>query len=144
MMPGTEKEILGCILKDLPRFSDERGWLVPVWSAQEWDARYFYYNWTYPGYCRDADRWHLHHNHTDRFVVLSGNLLVALSDGKEMQRLPLSSRKPQILHIPPGIYHCVKNNWHKDALLINLPTEVYDPADEGRVPFDELGVGRPW
>ena len=136
--------LLGCELIDLNRFSDDRGWLVPVWNSEDFDAKYMYYSWTYPGECRDVDRWHVHQHHTDRFVVLHGNLLMGLSDGKEMVRIAMSGRNPQILVIPPGIYHCFKNYWHRDSLMCNLPTEVYDPEDEGRVPFDDLGVGSPW
>jgi len=140
----SNRNILGCTLADVQRYTDDRGWLSPVWSANEWDARYCYISWTFPGCCRDSDRWHIHEGHTDRFVVLSGNMIIALSDGQEVRRVALSGRNPQVLHIPPGVYHCVRNYWHKDALLMNLPDQVYDPADEGRVPFDELGVGRPW
>lgn len=142
MTHGTD--LLGCILEDLDRFADDRGWLVPVWSAEKEEARYMYYSWTYPGQCRDVDQWHIHEKHVDRFVVLHGNLLIALSDGENMVRVALSGRNPQMLIVPTGIYHCFKNYWHKDSLMCNLPTEVYDPEDEGRVPFDELGVDYPW
>ena len=138
------ENLFGCTLVELDRFSDDRGWLVPVWSAEDFDVQYMYYSWTYPGECRDADRWHIHQHHIDRFVVLHGNLLIALSDGVDMTRVALGGRHPQMLIIPPRVYHCFRNYWHRDSLMCNLPTKVYDPDDEGRVPFDELGVGVPW
>jgi dTDP-4-dehydrorhamnose 3,5-epimerase len=141
---GDAKMLLGCTLQKLSRHRDERGWLVPVWDSSNIDAKYMYYSWTYPGQCRDEDRWHLHHIQTDHFVVLHGNLLVALSDGESVVKVAMSGRNPQILTIPPGIYHCFKNYWHRDSLLCNLPDAVYNPDDEGRVPFVELGVEQPW
>ena len=144
MTCGTERDILGCTLIALPRYQDDRGYLVPVWSAEDFPVKYMYYSMTYAGECRDKDLWHIHRHHTDRFVVLQGNLLMALSNGVDMIRLGMSGKQPQMLVIPPGIYHCFRNYWHKDSLMCNLPSEVYDPEDEGRVPFDELGVKKPW
>lgn len=139
-----QTDLLGCTLEPLSRHSDDRGWLVPVWSVEERPAQYMYYSWTYPGCCRDADQWHIHQIQTDHFTCAYGNLLVALSDGKTIEHVALQYRNPMLLSIPPGVYHCFKNYWHRDSLLVNLPSHVYNPDDEGRVPFEKLEVERPW
>ena len=140
----TDGSLYGCELISLDRFSDQRGYLVPVWSQEEASQQYVYYNVTYGREARDTDRWHIHKNHTDRFVVIQGNLLFALSDGKTTTSIGLSGRDPKMLIVPPGVYHCLNNRWDKDAMILNLPSQIYDPSDEGRVPFDDLGTSHPW
>lgn len=144
--------LFGCELYTLDRFQDDRGFGVPVLSIEEPCEQYIYYSVTYPGAARDSDRWHVHQHHTDRFVVLRGQLTFAISDGEHEcvgitmygAEMPGTDGRSRMLVVPPGIYHCLRNTGSKDALLLNMPTRIYDPEDEGRVPFDELGAGNPW
>jgi len=149
MMVGIKDESLndwlfGCELVPLDKFLDKRGYLVPVWSQETASPQYVYYSITFVGQARDPDRWHVHENHIDRFVVVQGNLLFAVSDGKTTARIALSGRDPKMLIIPPGVYHCLINRWDKDATLLNMPSQIYDPSDEGRVSFDALEASHPW
>lgn len=139
-----DRPLYGCKLDSLDKFSDQRGYLVPVWSQEDAGQQYVYYSMTCYGEARDTDKWHIHENHTDRFVVIQGNLLFALSDGKTTTLIALSGRDPKILIVPPGVYHCLNNRWSKDAIMLNLPSRIYDPSDEGKVPFDDLETRHPW
>ena len=141
---SEDAPLFGCDLVSLDKFLDERGYLVPLWSQESASPQYAYYSVTFAGQARDSDRWHIHQIQEDRFVVLAGNLLFGLSDGQETVIVALSGRDPKMLIVPPGVYHCLNNRWGKDALLLNMPTRIYNPEDEGRVPFNELGVNKPW
>lgn len=152
-MLGTKDESLndwlfGCALYTLDKFSDERGCTVPVLSLTEHDMpyieQYAYYSITQPGAARDDDRWHVHQGHTDRFVVVHGYLMFAVSDGNRTVRITLYGRYPRMLIVPPGVYHCLRNTHDKPSILLNLPDRIYDPSDEGRVPFGDLKAEHPW
>jgi len=144
MINGEVVPLFGCKLIRLDKFSDTRGYLVPIWSQEEASPQYAYYSMTYAGQARDPDRWHVHEKQADRFVVLMGNVVFGLSNGQKTEIIALSGRDPQMLVIPPGVYHCLNNRWSKDALLINLPSQIYNPDDEGRIPFNELDTRHPW
>ncbi|HLY77552.1 MAG TPA: hypothetical protein VKT21_06670, partial [Thermoplasmata archaeon] len=117
----------------------------------------------------DADRWHVHKVQTDRFVVPLGEMTLALLDGRDgsptldrlevirMRGAPLSAvsfspprdLETHLVTIPPGVLHCIGNLSAEPFLLQNYPTELYNPADEGRIPFvsrriPELGQGFEW
>lgn len=139
-----DASLFGCDLVSLDRFLDERGYLVPLWSQKNASPQYAYYSVTFAGQARDSDKWHIHKDHIDRFVVVHGNLLFALSDGKTTILVALSGRDPKMLIVPPGVYHCLINRWDKDAMILNLPSQIYDPSDEGRVSFDDLETSHPW
>jgi dTDP-4-dehydrorhamnose 3,5-epimerase-like enzyme len=119
-----------------------------------------YTSLTIAGQFRDPDRWHVHQVQTDRFVVVLGEMTLALCDQRkgsptegnlEVVRLigiPISdpiyptSRdlSTYLLPVPPGVLHALGNISSAPFLYQNFPTELYSPADEGRVPFSELNV----
>ena len=125
---------------------------------------------TVPGQMRDADRWHVHRRQVDRFVVPLGEMILALFDARPSSpsrgrldvirmcgapvRHPSSAAGPRsltthLVTIPIGVYHVIGNlHPHEPFVLQNYPTRLYDPTDEGRVPFAEAPVpaldGRPF
>ncbi|MBU0769509.1 MAG: dTDP-4-dehydrorhamnose 3,5-epimerase family protein, partial [Proteobacteria bacterium] len=47
------------------------------------------------------------------------------------------------LRIPPGVAHgckCISG----PANLFYITSDVYDPADEGRIPYDDPAIGYDW
>ena len=118
-----------------------------------------YYSVTEPWVARDEDRWHVHQHQSDRFVVPTGNVVVALYDPRpespthgrvNLVRLGQANGDDgQILIvIPPRVYHGFIVLGPEAALLMNYPTRLYDREDEGRVPIAESGArladGRPF
>lgn len=115
---------------------------------------------TMPGEFRDRDRWHVHKVQTDRFVVVLGEMILALYDARsgspthgrlEAVRMqgppysrPASGAKEELetflVPIPPGVYHCIGNLSASPFVLINFPTELYNDQDEGRVPFRDVPI----
>lgn len=151
---------------------DPRGFLLETLRADDTavdGARFSmsYSSVTLPGQFRDADRWHVHQVQTDRFVVVLGEMTLALFDRRPgssteghldvvrmtgARRDALSSPRARdlvtyLVPIPPGVLHCIGNLAAEPFVLQNFPTELYTPSDEGRVPFASLPVpslGRPF
>lgn len=137
---------------------DERGILVESLKTN-WDKVFdaklrpfaqCYYSITQPGVARDADRWHYHPTRQeDRFVVIAGDVIFTLYDwrqnSKTQGRLNLfamgesqGDEGQYLLLIPVNVLHCYKVVSKKPAVLINFPTTLYDPKEEGRVSFKEV------
>jgi dTDP-4-dehydrorhamnose 3,5-epimerase-like enzyme len=55
---------------------------------------------------------------------------------------------PLLVTIPPGVLHGFVVTSTSPAALLNFPNRLYDPSDEGRLPFAEAGMclpdGRPF
>lgn len=146
--------------------SDPRGYLLETMRSDDKvvDGSHFamsYTSLTIPGEKRDVDRWHVHKDQEDRFVVLSGEMILALFDGRPDSRSSGTlnairmlgavsagseytsatySKETFMVTIPRGVYHCIGNLGHEPFLLQNYPTSLYNPADEGRVPFSTVPV----
>ena len=151
--------IVDVVVRPLIVNRDPRGILVETLKV-DWadcydpESRPFaqtYYSVTEPWVARDEDRWHVHEHQSDRFVVPSGNVVVALYDPRPDS--PTSGRvnllrlgeangdDGQILVlIPPRILHGFIVLGPEPALLMNYPTRLYDRDDEGRVQIDGSGA----
>ncbi|MFN8522538.1 MAG: dTDP-4-dehydrorhamnose 3,5-epimerase family protein [Chloroflexota bacterium] len=138
---------------------DPRGILVETlktpwedcFDAESMPFAQTYYSVTEPWVARDEDRWHVHQHQYDRFVVAMGNIVVSLFDPREgsptQGRVNLirlgqdNGDDGQILVvIPPRVMHGFMVLGPSPALLMNYPTRLWDPADEGRVAFSEAGA----
>ena len=130
---------------------DSRGFLLETLreNDQSVDGSRFkmsYTSLTVPGQFRDLDRWHVHRIQTDRFVVVLGEMTLALLDGRkgsrtegllDVVRLPgvaysrpthTTSRDLQtyLVPIPPGVLHSLGNLSHEPFIYQNYPTELYE------------------
>jgi dTDP-4-dehydrorhamnose 3,5-epimerase len=153
--------IEGVILRELKVNRDPRGTLTELlrsdWSdvfGDNMPFRQVYTSTTAPGVARDEDRWHVHQHQTDRFYCLSGRIVVVIADSRpdspSRQRIMLvelaagdDSPAPIMVTIPPGTLHGFVVTSRSPAVLANFPNRLYDPTDEGRVPFSEAGVELP-
>jgi dTDP-4-dehydrorhamnose 3,5-epimerase len=150
----------------LPRtiHRDPRGLLIETMRSDDAtiDGATFamgYTSVTVPGQMRDRDRWHVHRRQVDRFVVPLGEMVLALYDGRpaspsagrldllRMRGAPLGSPAgpatltTHLVAIPVGVYHAIGNLHPSEPFVLqNYPTRLYDPSDEGRVPFSEAPI----
>lgn len=135
---------------------DESGVLVETlrcdWPGIYGKGREFfmqYYSITPPGLARDEDVWHYHPTtQEDRFLVVKGKVVVAVADNREgsptkgllnlfhMQ----SETDPYILLIPKKTLHGFMVISKEDGVLMNFPTSLYNPKEEGRIPYDQAQV----
>jgi dTDP-4-dehydrorhamnose 3,5-epimerase len=165
---SNQKDLIeGVILHKLKVNRDNRGVLVETLKSDWKDIfdpklRPFamqYYSITTPGVARDEDLWHVHKKQEDRFLTILGNTIVAVYDARKNSKtfgvLNLfgqgeknGDQDQYVLLIPAGCYHGFLVYGKKDALLLNFPTRLYDPQDEGRIPHKEADVrfadGRPF
>lgn len=147
--------------------TDPRGFLIETLRSDDSSVnggrfQMSYSSLTLPEHYRDRDRWHVHRIQTDRFVVVLGEMTLALYDDRpgsttrgtleviRMMGAPLPFRGESspgdsttyLVPIPPGVLHCIGNLSREPFLLQNYPTELYNPADEGRIPFVDLHLPR--
>lgn len=136
----------GTLLRDLVTHTDERGTVVELYDDR-WgvhpDPVTFAYTFTIrPG---KAKGWGVHKRHEDRYTMISGELEIALYDGREDSptsgleaRFFLSEAHRQMLIIPRGVWHAERNPGQVDARVVNFPTIPYDHADPDkyRLPLD--------
>ncbi len=151
--------IVDVVVRPLIVNRDPRGILVETlkvtwtdcYDDERWPFAQTYYSVTEPWVARDEDRWHVHEHQSDRFVVPSGNVVVALYDPRpesptrgrvNLLRLgEANGDSGQILVlIPPRVLHGFIVLGPEPALLMNYPTRLYDRADEGRVPIEGSGA----
>jgi dTDP-4-dehydrorhamnose 3,5-epimerase len=155
---ASQSRIAGVHLRELRVNRDPRGTLTELLRS-DWDELYgedmsfaqVYTSTTAPGVARDEDKWHVHQHQTDRFYCLAGRIVVAIADPRPesptvgqimLVELAASSDAPAplVVMIPPRTLHGFVVTSSSSAMLANFPNRLYDPTDEGRVPFAEAGV----
>lgn len=97
--------------------------------------------------------WHWHHRQVDSIVVIKGRVVLPLYDGREGSKT-FGAVEEHIadgvhlfaLFVPPGVYHGYKTLGSEPAIILNFPSEPYDPAapDEERVPPDAPQIPYDW
>ena len=146
------------VVKPLKINRDKRGVLVEtlkkdwqdVYSENNLSFTQNYYSITYPGIARDESEWHCHPTkQIDRFVVIKGDIVVALYDWRKKSQTykymnwfkmgESSGDKGQyLLMIPVNVLHGFVVVSKNQAILMNFPTQLYDPKEEGRIPFKDV------
>lgn len=102
-------------------------------------------------YTGSAKAWHLHQQQVDWWYVPLGAVRLALYDARadsathgaleEIMLGPDYGHK--VVRIPPGVAHGCKV-LEGPAQLFYVTSQVYTPADEGRIPHDDPGIGYDW
>jgi dTDP-4-dehydrorhamnose 3,5-epimerase len=145
--------IEGVQVKQLEKHVDERGYLMELLRSDDTVFDRFgqcYVSLNYPGVVR---AWHYHKKQDDHFVVVSGTCRVGLFDMREgsptrgeVNEFFLGSDNNILLKIPVGVAHGYKTIGVEPSLLLNFPTEVYDPKepDEHRLSWDTEEIPFNW
>ena len=103
---------------------------------------------TFPGRIR---AWGLHRRSTDRLFVMSGLVKIVVFDGRPhsptfggVNCFTVSDRNPGLLVVPPDLDHGWKNIGPAEAVIINMPTRLYDYAspDAHDLPWDSEAAAR--
>ena len=147
--------IPGVIAKPFPIWPDDRGYFLEVgrigkgliagFSA---DSTQISAALSYPG---SIKAFHFHKYQTDCWVPVQGMLQVALVDLRPdsptfglKNTLYLGTLRPWQLIIPPGVGHGYKVIGDSPAMLVYLTDRTYDPADEGRIAYNDPGIDYDW
>ena len=145
--------INGVNTKKLRIIPDERGRLMEIMRNDDELYQKFgqvYMTTTLPGVVK---AWHLHKKQTDNVTCVQGQIKLALYDSredsptyKEVNQFFLGIHNPLLVQIPPGVYHGWKCVSLEEAIMVNLPTEVYDyeNPDEHRIDPYENDIPYAW
>jgi len=135
--------INGVIIKKLKVIPDERGRLMEIMRADDEFFENFgqvYMTTAYPGVVKG---WHYHKKQADNMVVIKGMMKIVLYDSRkksetygEINEIFAGIHNPVLVHIPCFVYHGFKCISEEEALVINIPTKVYNykEPDEYRLP----------
>lgn len=93
----------------------------------------------------EASGWHVHAETTDRLTVIAGTLKVLLYDDRpasvsyrQSNTFLLGAIRPQLLVIPPGVWHAIRTHADQDVTLLNMVDLAYryEAPDHFRLPLD--------
>ncbi len=152
MAQTEKKQIEGVVIKELTTYPDERGFFRELIRVSDpFFAEGFAqlsHSLMHPGVVK---AWHIHKKQIDWWYVPMGVLKVALYDTRSdspthgvLQELFMGEQYGQkILRIPIGVAHGCKAIGGL-AHLVYVTSNVYDPTDEGRIPYDDAEIGYDW
>lgn len=142
-------------LRELQVNADDRGHLVEIfredWPEFDPNPAMSYFSVSYPGIIR---AWHRHlEGQIDHFVCPEGKIKVGIYDERpdsptkdELNTFVIGEGNQQVIRIPGECWHGFKVIGDKRALLVNLPTNLYDyeDPDEERIPYDTDRIPLDW
>jgi len=143
----------GVLLRPARPVPHEDGFLTEVARAS-WDmmadrpVTQVHVTTTFAGRIR---AWGLHQISTDRLYVVTGLVKIVVFDGRldspthgHVMETVVSDRNPGLLIVPPNLYHGWKNIGTTEAIIINMPTEMYnyDNPDALDMPWDSEAAKR--
>jgi len=143
----------GVKVKGLKVVPDERGRLMEILRQDDDLFQKFgqvYMTTTFPGVVKD---WHCHKIQTDNVACVQGMIKLALFDSRKdsptkgkVDEFYLGIHNPLLVQIPAGVYHgwmCVSQ---EEAIIVNIPTEVYvyKQPDEFRVDPHKNDIPYEW
>jgi dTDP-4-dehydrorhamnose 3,5-epimerase len=145
----------GVRLQPIALWPDDRGYFLEVQRLGQGLAAHFPAESTqvsaalnYPGTIK-AFHYHLHQN--DCWTPVAGLLQVALVDLRAgsptygaRNTFYVGALRPWQILIPPGVGHGYKVVGRDPALLVYMTDRFYDPADEGRIPYDDPHIRYDW
>ena len=145
--------IEGVKVKTLKIIPDERGKLMEILRSDDTLFRQFgqvYMTTAYPGVVKG---WHYHKVQYDNFTCVGGMMQLVLYDArkesstyKEINEFFVGPHHPLVVQIPPWVFHGFKAVGNQEAVVINIPTEVYHykKPDEFRLPPHSKKVPYEW
>lgn len=146
-----QKDLIdGVIIRKITVHNDESGMLFETLRSDWGDVlssdipfAMQYMSVTPSSVARDEDKWHIHKFQKDRFICASGKIVTAIYDPRENSKtkgkLNLFVMSPQkenemfMVVIPENTYHGFMVVSKEPGYLLNFPTQLYNPQDEGRV-----------
>jgi len=155
LAPDSQGLIAGVQISPYPVWPDDRGYFLEIARIGQGLAGKFPKESTqvsaalsYPGTIK---AFHFHRHQTDCWVPIEGMLQVALVDLRKQSpsygarnTLYLGRLRRWQLLVPPGVAHGYKVISTDPALLVYLTDRFYDPADEGRIPYNDPLIQYDW
>jgi dTDP-4-dehydrorhamnose 3,5-epimerase len=127
-------KIAGLVIHELGNVLTRSGCLTEVfrndWSNVTGSVRQINWALLNPGAVTD---WHMHARQTDHIAGVSGNIKLALWDGRERsptkgasEIIRVGAARPILVIVPPGVWHGLRNESGAPAGYINVIDQIYD------------------
>ena len=151
--PDSPHLIAGVRVRPYPIYADDRGYFLEVVrTGRDLVAQYARAQVaTAVGYPGTIKAFHYHLRQHDCWTTVAGMLQVALADLRQgsptfgaRNTLYVGTLRPWQILIPPGVGHGYKIIGSDPAVLVYVTDQFYDPADEGRLAFDDPHVNYDW
>ena len=145
--------IEGVVTKQLKQVADERGWLIEIMRSDWEQFQKFGQAYITAAYPQVVKAWHIHKKQTDNITCIKGMMQLVLYDDreksktrKEINEFIIGERNLLIVKIPPEVWHGFKALGEEYALMLNVPTELYNykKPDEYRLPPDTEKIPYDW
>jgi len=145
--------IAGVKIKKLKAIPDERGRLMEILRSDEDFFNRFGQVYITTAYPNVVKGWHYHKKQEDNMVVIRGMMKIVLYDGRKdsqtfgnVEEHFLGVHSPLLLKIPPLVLHGFKCVSDKEAIVINIPSEPYNPnnPDEFRIDPHDNKIPYDW
>ena len=153
--PDSADRIEGVQIRTYDLWPDDRGYFLEVIRLQQGLAAGFAPQTTqvsaalsYPGTIK---AFHFHRFQTDLWVPAQGMFQVALVDMRPdsptygvKNTMYVGQLKPWQILIPPGVGHGYKVVGENAAMLVYVTNQLYNPKDEGRIPYHDSSIAYDW
>ena len=151
----SPNRIAGVRIEPFPVHPDDRGYFLEVQRMGQGLAAEFPAATTqisaalsFPGTIK---AFHFHLHQTDCWTPARGMLQVALVDLRVdsptfglRNTMYVGTMRPWRVLIPPGVGHGYKVIGPGEAMLVYLTDRLYNPQDEGRIPYDDPSIRYDW
>ena len=109
---------------DLEMKQDERGWLAEFIKSKQ--TGQLFVSRTKPGFSRGN---HWHHTKIEKFLVIEGEAEISLRNlnSEDVIAYKVNGDKLQVVDIPAGYVHSIKNIGKADLLTLIWADEIFDP-----------------
>lgn len=155
LAPDSADLIAGVRLAPLALYPDDRGYFLEVQRLGRGLAADFPPATTQISaalnYSGAVKAFHYHLHQTDCWTPVKGLLQVALVDLRtgsatfgRRNTIYLGALRPWQALIPPGVAHGYKVIGAENSLLVYMTDRFYNPADEGRIPYNDPLINYDW
>lgn len=129
--------IEGVVAHDIKNVVKNNGYLTEIyrreWLGADDDVDQIFQVVLHPG---GISAWHTHEVTTDRLFVLTGTIKIVLYDGRQesptygmINEFRGSLLRPQLIVVPPKVWHGVQNIGPQTAILLNIVDKAYQYED---------------
>jgi dTDP-4-dehydrorhamnose 3,5-epimerase len=147
--------IEGVRLQAYELWPDDRGYFLEVIRMKQGLAAAFVPETTQVSaalsYAGTIKAFHFHRYQTDLWVPSSGVFQVALVDLRTnsptfgvKNTIYAGELRPWQVLIPPGVGHGYKVIGERPGMLVYVTNQLYNPQDEGRIPYDDAAIQYDW
>ena len=139
--------------KQLKQVADERGWLIEIMRSDWEQFQKFGQTYVTAAYPHVVKAWHMHKKQTDNIACIKGIIKLVLYDGREKSKTKgeinefiIGEKNLLVVAVPPEVWHGFKTVSEDYALMLNVPTELYNykEPDEHRLPPDTTEIPYDW